>query len=175
MKGLGGFGPLHSNPVRVPGGRRPTSGAALPRGSGHQAGTGQGEHVLCFPAATPPPCKTRTHVVGSPKTKVQRLHRVGGPARGTQKRGGAGAQPRATAVERTLTGRERACRAWSPLSGTLWTLLLSGTVHCQQLPKGKIPVPEIGPTKEEHMYDRPWLVMTGDGRGRWQEGKRCII
>ena len=127
MTRLGRFGPLHTDPFRGASGSR--------RGAGHQAGAGRGEHVLCFPAATPSPCRTRTHVTGSPKTKVQRIPQSGQPGTGhSQKRQGQGSA-QSYAVGHTWTAMRRARRARSPFPWAPWTPLLAGTVHCQQLPK----------------------------------------
>lgn len=75
--------------------------------------------------------------MGSPKTKVQRIPQSARPGTRHSKKewGGGRGQPRATAVEHTVTIMKHACRAQSLFPWALLTLLLSGTVHCQQLPK----------------------------------------
>lgn len=70
------------------------------------------------------------------RLKCREFHRVRGLVLGTPRRNGGGrGQSRATAVEHTVTIMKHACRAQSLFPWALLTLLLSGTVHCQQLPK----------------------------------------
>lgn len=121
--------------------------------------------MLCFPAATPSPCRTRTHVTGSPKTKVQRIPQSGQPGTGHSQKGQGQGSAQSYAVGHTWTAMRRARRARSPFPWAPWTPLLAGTVHCQQLPKESLRLRDRA--HEGGKRVRPSLV--GNDERLWNE------
>ena len=79
--GLGRCGPLHNGPFWASGDPLSPPGLGLP------ARDGAGQVLALLPEATPSSRKNRTHVTGSPKTKVQRNPQGRRPCAGFSQKG----------------------------------------------------------------------------------------